>query len=69
MAQNFKVISASNFNDETFAESQAVVPHLTEDQAKRIADILNENMHETDRTYYRAVPADRKLWRGMEEFV
>ncbi len=69
MSRDFKVIATSNFNDETYCEKQIVGPYLTEDQATRIANILNEDCGDYSRTYYRAAPKDRVLWRGMEELV
>lgn len=68
MSYDYKVIATSNFNDETFCESQTIGPCLTESQAKRIAAILNEG-DPNSRTYYRAAEKDRKLWRGMADLV
>lgn len=69
MSRDFKVIATSNFNDETFCEKEMIGPWLTEDQATRIADILNEGCCDHTRTYYLAAPKDRVLWRGLEDLV
>lgn len=69
MSRDHKVIATSNFNDETFCEREIIGPWLTEDQADRIAAILNEGADDYTREFYRAAHKDRKLWRGMEELV
>lgn len=64
----WRVDATSNFGDETYAE-KTVISWLTESQAERIADIMNETGGDMSRTYYRARKHDARLWRGMEEFI
>lgn len=69
MNATFKVLEISNFGDESFCEKEIVGPYLTEDEAERIATILNERVTESSRGYHKAYPKDRVLWRGMADLV
>lgn len=64
----YRVDATSNFNDETYAE-KTVVSHISESQAERITEILNENCGDHSRTYYSVRGANDRLWRGMEELI
>ena len=64
----WRVDATSNFNDESFAE-KTIISHINQDQAERIAAILNEGVGDNNRTYYMARDQDARLWRGMEEFI
>lgn len=66
--KNFRVDRVSNFNDETVAE-KTVVDFLTENQAQRIKDILNEDAGEYSHYYHQVRPRHAPLWRGMADLV
>lgn len=64
----FKIIKASNFNDETLAESVYLV--LSEEAlAYKIAKALNDNDGDNAIYYYKVVREEYKLWNGMEDLI
>lgn len=62
-----KIIAVDNFNRESVADV-LVAERLTEYYAQFIADACNNHPASGDR-YYKAVPDDHVLWRGMAELV
>lgn len=67
-AHDYRIDGTSNYGNQTYCED-TVLEHLTEDQATRIADILNESVGEVSQTYYQPRHNSARLWRGMEEYV
>jgi len=64
-----KIICTDNFAREERADS-LVAENLREDYAEEIAKFLNEKYGGADSpNYFKAVPDDYKLWKGMEELV
>ena len=66
--ENWRVDATSNFADETYCE-KTIIGYVTQSQAERIAEILNEGVGGNDRTYYQAREQEARLWRGMEELI
>lgn len=67
---NWRVDAISNFGKEDFAEYTVLDRvALSEEQAKRIAGILNENCHDGCPVWYIARHENTKLWRGIEELI
>ena len=69
MSREHKVIAISNHDDPAFKEWEVVGPWLTESQADRIAEILNEDCSNLDSTWFISAHKDRVLRRGMEDLV
>lgn len=63
----YRIDATSNYGSDTYAESVKLT-FLTESQAKRIADILNETCGDGP-TYYQPRTHGSALWRGMEDLV
>lgn len=68
MPENWKVVAVDNFNRETVADCLISDGH-TEEEARRIADEMNEGVTDLSPCWHQAKPASYKLWRGMEELV
>lgn len=63
----WRIARTSNFDkdwyDEEFVEN---IPALTEGNAKHLASILNSFSHTNSEHFWRAVPADYKLSKGIQ---
>lgn len=66
----FKVIDTSNFGLETVADILVEEGFATEAEAQARADKQNEGRSQEFSPYWaEAVPASRRLWRGVEDLV
>ena len=63
-----KIIAVDNFDRESVAD-KLIAENVSEYWGKRIVDALNEKLHEDSLYYFKLVPDDYVLWRGMEELV
>jgi len=63
-----KIIAVDNFDREYVADT-LIAENVNEYMGKRIVDALNEKEHESSQDFFRLVPDDYVLWRGMEELV
>lgn len=65
----FKIIAKDNWDRESVADILVATGILTEVAGQKMVDELNKGA--TDRTprWHVLVPADHKLWRGMEEYI
>ena len=66
--ENFwRIVGVDNYARETVADT-LVIGFLKKDKAEKIATILNEGEENSDR-YYRAVPPDYRMCRGMDDLI
>jgi hypothetical protein len=63
-----KIIAVDNFARESVADI-LIAENVNEYMGKRIVDALNDKQHENSQEWFRLVPDDYVLWRGMEELV
>lgn len=63
-----KIIAVDNFAREYIADT-LIAENVNEYMGKRIVDLLNDKENEHSQDFYRLVPDDYVLWRGMEELV
>lgn len=64
-----KIIRVDNFDRETVAD-RLVAEKVGEVEGKVMRDALQAKFGGEDSSYYyKLVPDDHKLWRGMEELV
>jgi len=64
-----KVIGVDNFGRETVAD-HLVAEGLSDEEAKRMCDELNtKHGGEGAFIWYRVMPDDYRLWRGMEDLI
>ncbi len=67
--KDMKIITVDNFDRETVAQT-LVCDHIkSEKVGKIILEALQATYREGDSTWYRLVPDDHVLWRGMYEIV
>lgn len=67
IVDRFKVIWTDGFARETSAE-HAVVEHLNKELADRVCETLRDQSA-WEGNWWIVVPQDKRLWRGMAEFV
>lgn len=63
------VLRVSNYDLDSFAQSWHLLPTMTEAEAQKSCVIACNSPSRPHDVWYRAEPADCKLWRGMEELV
>ena len=63
-----QVVVSSNYSDETFAE-YIIAQTPSESFGEILAESLNSMGDGYGTAYYKLVPMDYVLWRGMEELI
>ena len=63
-----KLIAVDNFGRESVAD-RLIAENLSDYWAPFLAESANRNTAERSDIYFRAVPDDHVLWRGMEDLV
>lgn len=64
-----KIIGVDNFAREAVADFLVCENVRNDYVGKIMVDALNAHEGEHGGTWFKLVPADHKLWRGMEELV
>lgn len=67
-APRFKIIAVDNYARESVADS-LVCENVTETYGNTIVELMNADLSRPDNNWYKLVPMDHKLWRGMEELI
>lgn len=63
-----KVIGFSNFGDESVAD-YLVKDNLTEEEAQKLCEEEQKKAGSNSHYWYKVVPDDHRLWRGMADLV
>jgi hypothetical protein len=64
-----KIIGVDNFNRESVADFLVCENVANERVGQTMVDALNRESGDYGSYFYKLVPADHKLWRGMEELI
>lgn len=65
----WKIIKVDSYDRENRAQRLVMEGISHQDLGVAIVKLLNEHPFRSDEDYFRLVPWDFVLWRGMEEFV
>lgn len=64
-----KIIGVDNFARESVADFMVCENVANDYVGKTMVDALNAEQGNSGSTFFKLVPADHKLWRGMEELI
>ena len=64
-----KIISTSNFNQESYIEFEVATNIKNEELGKIAVNALNAAVAEDSPDFYMLVPDEQKLWKGLEELI
>ncbi len=65
----YKIIGKDNLGRDSVADTLVAESIGNEHHGKKMVEALNEGADNYTLRYYMLVPAEQKLWRGMEELI
>lgn len=65
----FKIIAKDNWDRETIADRLVADNIKYEEDGRKMVAALNDGANDHTPRWHVLVPAEHKLWRGMEEFI